>query len=63
MKSLTLWRPSNISKQKLSSNKGRISKWFIMTDIVSIMANMIRRDATLDHLRNTFKNVALILSI
>ena len=60
MRSLTLWR---LSKQKLSSNKGRISKWFILTEVVSIMVDMMRRDATLDHLRSTFKNVASMLSI
>ena len=49
MKSLTCCRPSNISKQKLSSDKG-ISKWLILTKVVSIMIDMIRRDATLDHL-------------
>ena len=52
-----------ISKQKLSSNKGRRSKWFIMIEVVSIMVDMMRQDATLDHLRSTFKNVALMLSI
>ena len=57
---LTLWRLSN---QKLSSNKGRISKWFILTKVVSIMVDMMRRDATLDHLRSTFRNVASMLSI
>ena len=34
------------SKQKLSSNKGRISKLFILTYVVSIMVDMMRWDAT-----------------
>ena len=38
------------SKLKLSSNKGRRSKWFILTKVVGIMVDMMRRDATLDHL-------------
>ena len=48
---------------KLSSNKGRRSKWFIMTEVVSIMVDTMRRDTTLDHLQSTFRNVALMLSI
>ena len=39
VKILTLWR---LSKQKLSSNKGRRSKWFILRDMVSIMIDMMR---------------------
>ena len=62
MRSLNLWRSSNLSKQKLSSNKGRRSKWFIMIEVVNIMVDMMRRNVTLDHLRSTFKNVALMLS-
>ena len=54
------WR---LSKQKLSSNKGRRSKWFILPKVVSIMVDMMRHDATLDHLRSTFRNVALMLNI
>ena len=46
MRSLTLWR---LSKLKLSSNKGRISKWFIMIEMVSIMVDMMKRYATLDY--------------
>ena len=60
VRSLTLRRLSN---QKLSSNKGRRSKWFILIEVVSIMVDIMRRDATLNHLRSTFKDVALILSI
>ena len=54
---------STLSKLKLSSNKGRRSKWFILIEVVSIMVDMMRRDATLDHLRSTFRNAALMLSI
>ena len=54
---------TKLSKQKLRFNKGRRSKWFILTKVVTIMVNMMRRDATLDHLRSTFRNVALMLSI
>ena len=61
MRSLTIWR---LSKKKLSSNKGRISKWFILIKVVSIMVDMMRQDAaTLDHLRSTLKNMALMLNI
>ena len=63
MRSLNLWRLSNLSKLKLSSNKGKRSKWFILIEVVSIMVDMTRWDATLDHLRGTFRNVALMLSI
>ena len=63
MRSLNLWRLSKLSKIKLSSNKGRGSKWFILIEVVSIMVDMMRRDATLDHLRGTFRNVALMLCI
>ena len=63
VRSLTLLRLSKFSKQKLNSNKGRRSKWFILTEVVSIMVDMIRRDATLDHLQSTFRNVALMLNI
>ena len=52
--SLTIWRLSKLSKLKLSSNKGRRSKWFILTKVVNIMADMMRHDATLDHLQNSF---------
>ena len=38
---------------------GHISK----QRMVSIMVDMTRQDATLDHLRSTFKNVALMLNI
>ena len=47
VRSMTLWRLSKLSKKKLSSNKRRRSKWY----------------AILDHLRSTFKNVALMLNI
>ena len=50
-------------KAKLNSNKGKISKWFILIEVVSIMIDMMRRDATMDHLQSTFRNVALMLSI
>ena len=60
VRSLTLWR---LSKLKLSSNKGRRSKWFIMTEVVSIMVDIMRRDTTLDHLQSTFRNVASMLDI
>ena len=60
MRSLTLLR---LSKLKSSSNKGRISKWFILTEVVSIMVDMMRWDAILDHLQSTFRNVALMISI
>ena len=60
MRSLNLWR---LSKLKLSSNKGRISKWFIITEVVSIMEDIMRRDETLDHFQSTFRNVASMLSI
>ena len=63
MRSLTLLRLSKFSKLKLSSNKGGRSKWFIMIEVVSIMVNMMRWDITLDHLRSSFMNVALMLSI
>ena len=63
MRSLNLWRLSKLSKLKLSSNKGRGSKWFILTEMVSIMVDMMRRDATMDHLQGTFRNVALMLII
>ena len=63
MRSLTLRRPSKFSKQKLSSNKGRRSKWFILMEVVSVMIDMMRWDTTLDHFRSTFKNVAFMLSI
>ena len=63
VRSLNLLRLSKLSKLNLSFNKGRGSKWFIMTEVVSIMVDMMRRDATLDHLRGTFRNVALMLSI
>ena len=60
MRSWTLLR---LSKQKLSSNKGRRSKWFIMTEVVSIMVSLMRHDATSDHMQGTFRNVALMFSI
>ena len=60
MTNSTLYR---LSKLKLSSNKGKRSKWFILTEVVSIMVDMMRQDTTMDHLRCTFKNVALMLSI
>ena len=60
MRSLKLWR---LSKLKLSSNKGRRSKWFILAEVVSIMGDMMRQDATLDHLQSTYRNVALMFSI
>ena len=63
MRNLALWRLSKISKKKLSFNKGRISKWFILIEVVSIMVDMMRRDVTLDHLRSTFRNATLMLSI
>ena len=63
MRSLTLLRLSKFSKVMLSSNKGGRSKWFIMTEVMSIMVNMMRWDTTLDHLRSFFMNVALMLSI
>ena len=63
MRSLTLWRLSKLSKLKLSSNKKRRSKWFILTKVVSIMVDMMRRNATMDHLQSTFRNVALMISI
>ena len=62
MRSLNLWSLSKLSKLKLSSNKGRESKWFVLVEVVSIMIDMMRRDATLDHLRGTFRKVALMLS-
>ena len=43
MRNLTHWR---LSKQKFSSNKGRRSKWFILTEVVNIMVDMMRHDAT-----------------
>ena len=63
VRSLTFWRLSKLSKLNLSSNKGRRSKWFIQTKVVSIMVEMMRRDATLNHLQSTFRNVPLMLSI
>ena len=63
VRSLTLWRLSKLSKQKLNSNKERRSKWFILIEVVGIMVDKMRRDVTLDHLRSTFRNVALMLSI
>ena len=63
MRSLIILRLSKLSKLKLSSNKERRSKWFILTEVVSIMVDMMRWDTTLDHLQSTFKNVALMLSI
>ena len=36
---LTLWR---VSKLNLSSNKGRRSKWFILTKVMSTMVDMMR---------------------
>ena len=60
VRSLNLWR---LSKLMLSSNKGRRSKWFILTKVMSITVDMMRRNATLDHLQSTFRNVALMLSI
>ena len=51
------------SKEKVELHKGRRSKWFILTKVVSIRVDMIRRDSTLDDLRSTFKNVALMLNI
>ena len=50
-------------KLNLSSNKGTRLKWFILTKVVSIMVDIMRRDATLDHLRSTFRNVVLMLTI
>ena len=35
----------------------------VLTEVVSIMVDMMRWDATLYHLRGTFGNVALMLSI
>ena len=61
VKSLTLWRLSKLSKQKLSSNKGRRSKWFILIEVVSILVDMI--DATFNHFQSTFRNVVLMLNI
>ena len=49
VKSLTLWRLSKLSNQKMSSNKGRRSKWLILTKMVSIVIDMIKQDATLDN--------------
>ena len=63
VRSLTLWRVSKLSKLKLSSNKGRRSKWFILIEVVSIMVDIMRHEATLNHLKSTFRNVALMLSI
>ena len=63
MRSLTLGKLSKLSKKNLSSNMGRRSKWFILTEVVNIMVDMMRRDATLDHLQSTFRNVALMLSL
>ena len=50
-------------KAKLNSNKGKISKWFILIKVVSIMVDMMKRDATMDHLKSTSRNVALMLNI
>ena len=63
VRSLNLLRLSKLSKQKLSSNKVRRSKWFILIEVMSVMVDMMRHDATLDHLRSTFRNVALMLNI
>ena len=63
VRSLIILRLSKLSKLKLSSNKERRSQWFILTEVVSIMVDMMRWDTTLDHLQSTFKNVALMLSI
>ena len=59
MRSQPLWNLSKLLKLKLSSNKGRRSKLFILIGVISIMVDMMRRDAILNHLRNTFRNVAL----
>ena len=50
VRSLTLWWLSKLSKKKLNSNKGRRSKWLILIEVVSIMVDMMRHDATLNHL-------------
>ena len=60
---LNLWRLSKLSKKRLSSNKGRKSKWFILIEVVSIMVDRMRQDVDLNHLQSTFRNVALMLSI
>ena len=57
VRSLTLWRLSKLLKKKLSFNKGRRSKWFILIEAVSIMVETRR------NLGPTFRNVALMLSI
>ena len=46
-------------KAKVELRKGKRSKWFILTEVVSIMVDMMRRDATLDHLQSTFRNAAV----
>ena len=57
VKILTLWRLSKLSKKNLSFNK------FILIEVVSILVDMTRQDATLDHLQSTFRNEALMLNI
>ena len=63
VRSLNLWRLSKLSKLKLSSKHRRRSKWFILTEVVSIMVDMMRWDGTLDHLQSIFRNMTLMFSI
>ena len=51
VRSLNLWRLSKFSKLKLSSNKGRRSKRFIVTKVVSIMVDMMSRNVRPDKIR------------
>ena len=49
VRNMTLWRLSKISKKKLSFKKGRKSKWFILTKVVTTLVDMMKQDVTLDH--------------
>ena len=49
-------------KDKVELQQGKKIK-VVLTEVVSIMVNMMRQDTTLDHLKSTLRNVALMLSI
>ena len=50
-------------KAKVELQQRKKIKVIHLTEVVSIMVVMMRRDATLDHLRSTLRNATLMLNI
>ena len=50
-------------KAKVELQQGKRIKVVHYDKVVSNLVDMMRREATLDHLRGTFRNVALMLSL